>query len=428
MKKEFFGYIPYTNDEFKDLWNNAVFVFDANILLSLYRYSNETKNDILNALENIKDRVWLPYNICEEFFRNRANVIAEQNQVYEKLKNKINFNDTIDHIKRLRHSSLDKHKDEMVKIIEKCQEDILNIIEKDKKSSNCRKNGDEILTKIVNIFDDKIGQALDEDKLKEYKNIIDIRYEKKIPPGYMDCKKEENLKYGDAINWLEILEYAKKHNTDIIFVSDDEKEDWMEIVNGKKNGPRKELLNEFYKNTKSKIYIYNSERFLQEYSINIESIVSDSIEEVRSVKEFNNDENTDLEIYNEFFKLYKNKEEINKSELSYEDRIEFLKKVDNFRKYMQEKKFESKRINEFWDIYNELQKSDEFKIKKNKHLFNKFIENAKRVKYNLDNYRDPLEGIYDNRLREFFSREDILSLIIRMDSLDKLYDLFKKAY
>ncbi|MEL6919290.1 MAG: PIN-like domain-containing protein, partial [Bacteroidota bacterium] len=54
MKSKFPGYFKLTEEEINQLWEKALFVFDANILLNLYRYSNETRDDFFKILEKIK--------------------------------------------------------------------------------------------------------------------------------------------------------------------------------------------------------------------------------------------------------------------------------------------------------------------------------------------------------------------------------------
>ena len=43
MRKTFPGYYRPTEAEFRRLWDKCIFVLDANVLLNLYRYSEETR-------------------------------------------------------------------------------------------------------------------------------------------------------------------------------------------------------------------------------------------------------------------------------------------------------------------------------------------------------------------------------------------------
>ena len=83
MRTKFPGYFKLSNKEIETLWDKAIFTFDANILLNLYRYSDETREEFLKILEKIKDRVWITHQSAQEFFNNRLNVINQQEKAYE---------------------------------------------------------------------------------------------------------------------------------------------------------------------------------------------------------------------------------------------------------------------------------------------------------------------------------------------------------
>jgi len=51
MKELFPGYFREEHGELSDIWKQAVFVFDANILLNIYRYSNKSSEGFLRILK-----------------------------------------------------------------------------------------------------------------------------------------------------------------------------------------------------------------------------------------------------------------------------------------------------------------------------------------------------------------------------------------
>lgn len=92
----------------------------------------------------------------------------------------------------------------------------------------------------------------------------ELRYSEKIPPGWKDASKGDN-RYGDLINWKEILRFAKESGKSIIYVSNDVKEDWVANVKGKKIGVLPQLLKEFYTtvgNSDQLFHVYTLDRFL----------------------------------------------------------------------------------------------------------------------------------------------------------------------
>ena len=61
MKNIFKGYYKLGDQELMDLWKYALFVFDTNILLDLYRYQSTTGNELFTVMESLADRVWIPW-------------------------------------------------------------------------------------------------------------------------------------------------------------------------------------------------------------------------------------------------------------------------------------------------------------------------------------------------------------------------------
>ncbi|GAF53765.1 PIN-like domain-containing protein [Psychrobacter sp. JCM 18900] len=57
MESLFKGYYQPTPEQFKELWEEGTFVFDTNVLLNLYRYKIESRDEVLNIIQQIEDRV-----------------------------------------------------------------------------------------------------------------------------------------------------------------------------------------------------------------------------------------------------------------------------------------------------------------------------------------------------------------------------------
>ncbi|MFK5057936.1 PIN-like domain-containing protein, partial [Klebsiella pneumoniae] len=77
-------------EDFEILWSKSIFAFDANILLNLYRYSEITKDELLKVMSSLSDRLWLPYQATEEYFRNRISTTGGQIIEYEKVNKTLN--------------------------------------------------------------------------------------------------------------------------------------------------------------------------------------------------------------------------------------------------------------------------------------------------------------------------------------------------
>ena len=220
----------------EEVLKENIIVFDTNALLDIYRYSNKNRNKFFEILSKVKNDLYLPHQVGEEFFNNRVNVI--KNKIDEEKKIIDNFKKAFSAVENMLAYKDNK---ELLKKIQEKNNEIIKLIEKERgiTSDHILKN-DEVLDKILDIFDKKINEKLADEKLKEIREEGKKRFENKIPPGYKDTSKETAGKdpYGDLIIWKEIMDISKSKNKNILFVSNDTKDDWVDKYNGMVIGPK----------------------------------------------------------------------------------------------------------------------------------------------------------------------------------------------
>lgn len=85
MKYKFEEYYIPKPEDIKRIWANSIVVLDANVLLSLYRYSSRTRNKLLALMNKYKDKLWLPHQVGLEFYRNRLKVIDDSERAYDNI-------------------------------------------------------------------------------------------------------------------------------------------------------------------------------------------------------------------------------------------------------------------------------------------------------------------------------------------------------
>jgi hypothetical protein len=180
---------------------------------------------------------------------------------------------------------------------------------------------DNISEEIDKLFEDKVGDEYTREKLKELYDIGKKRYEQKIPPGFIDQQKTNENQYGDYILWVQIIEYAKMKNKPVIFVIDDEKNDWWLIHDYHKPTqeiilPHPELIKEFVSETNNRFYMYNSENFMKSYRKFLKERVSnDAIKEIRNLR----NQQIHLNIFDQYASL-----------LNDPKYLEVMKQLENF--------------------------------------------------------------------------------------------------
>jgi len=298
-----------TEEQKKELWNKAIFVFDANVLLNFYRYTEETANDLMAILKSLKEKVWIPHQVALEYNFNRRKVILEQMHSYKKIESEIDgasnryINDLQEKLKsyKKRHPRINFND-----MFEKIEQSISKIKKEIEKSSeehpqNYLEN-DPFYDSLSIIFDGKIGDnEYNQEKLNDLFKEGETRYKACVPPGYEDTKEKSGkirvwdnlyykMEYGDLLVWKQIINKASKAETPVVFITDDEKEDWWQIISGRTIGPRFELLNEFKRETEQDFYMYKTYQFmgLAKDSLNSE-VSSSSIQEVQELETVNNE-------------------------------------------------------------------------------------------------------------------------------------------
>lgn len=292
MKNKFFEYFEVSKEFYEDMWRNAIIVFDTNLLLNLYRYTPDTRDNVLSLMEKNTDRIWIPYQVGWEYFNNRLTVIEEVSNGCNNLKQLIvelraKFKKHLDDNYK-RHPYIDRKA--LDPLCKSALEPILKQLDEWKKDAPNYQDNDTILVRLMSLFDGRVGEDFSETRLNQLYEEGAVRYASLTPPGYMDLKEKKDRGnrhlYGDVIVWFQTIEKAKESHKNIIFVSDDQKEDWYEKKHhGKTAGPRYELFKEFTIKTEGqRILIYNQELFLQYANqyLNAE-VKEESIKEVQEV-------------------------------------------------------------------------------------------------------------------------------------------------
>lgn len=283
MKELFPGYYRKTESEIKQIWENGVIMFDTNVLLNLYRYSDSTRDTILDLISKFSNQIYLPHQAALEYNRNRYEVIAEQEKAYNE------FLEKISQIQKDLQSTnkppfLSTSVDKVLNsIFEKVGAEVKESI---KKYCEYLKD-DPIYNTISKLFINRITVSFTEEELQKIYKEGDERYKLKVPPGYEDEKtKDGNRKFGDLVLWKQVIDKAKELKKDVILITDERKTDWWwKIKDGRNMGPRQELIEEIKKEANVDFHMYSSERFLSYgQSLLKEKINQQALEEIQAMK------------------------------------------------------------------------------------------------------------------------------------------------
>lgn len=254
---------PVSSDADEDrgaFFRDGLIVLDTNVLLSLYEYTAESREEVLSALEQASDRLWMPYQVGLEFVRRRRSVLESRKRALASAAKDVNSKlmtarKSIVEAKSLVQAQLEKYArapEEIASLDELVSDEAVDehlslyrgaLMEHLKmlKAGHdlapiAVDKADPILPRIADLYGDRVGQQPDGDQLRSYlDDAVAFRFPNKIPPGFADSNKDTPLEAaGDFLLWEELIQQAghlPERNRRVLFVSNDTKGDWYETSN-----------------------------------------------------------------------------------------------------------------------------------------------------------------------------------------------------
>lgn len=280
MKSHFPAYYRVNRERILNEFNDCLIVFDASALLDIFRLSKDTTERVFDVLQHYKKQVRIPNHAAWEYNKDIITVLSDQMRKVDEASSTLNQFVQLLSTKRNQPYISDKSNRHL--------KTFQNSIEKDFKEQ--RKYLEEqmlygeLQNRMSDMLENCVLDAFSNDELDVIKRTGEERYKKQIPPGWKDAEKGDN-RYGDLINWKEILRLAKQNQKSVLFISNDQKEDWVIEKHGKRVYPQYELLTEFYSEVTNKelwFHIYTLDSFLDFINKKDAAIVStETVEIVR---------------------------------------------------------------------------------------------------------------------------------------------------
>lgn len=277
--------------EFKDLnsiKNDCFYVFDTNVLFVPFLVSNKGFKDFKKICQKLKDdnRLFIPARVAREFANNRGENIKTVFRKLHEARERINKGGFDLTSMPLLEENADYKK---VKSIEKKITELKDEYREkiDSLTNQIKKwNWNDPVSEFYKTLwtaDSIVEMQFDDDKLIEN---LKFRHEHYIAPGYKDKSKLDDG-IGDLIIWQTILEISKDNNKDVVFVTNEEKNDWFYNEKNTALHPKFELFDEFRRFTGGQsIAIVSFRDFLEVQEANTETIAE--VKELRAPSGFLN--------------------------------------------------------------------------------------------------------------------------------------------
>lgn len=266
---DFEAYRTPTDDDYYELFTNGLIIPDTNVFLNLYRYNEQTRNDLLTVLERLGDNLWVPHQVMDEFWRNRENVLKDPQDTEACISQLTRHRDqaTGTFGGWANRVSLPKEQSAPLRQeIERAFDKVVGAVRELASQlswENARNtNTDPVLGALKSLLHGHVGEALDRAEHDRALCEAESRAEQKRPPGYKDHGKTDGTAAGDYLIWVQVLREATATQRDVLLVTGDVKEDWWRREHGEARGPRPELVRELKEHANAKLYMLRPESLL----------------------------------------------------------------------------------------------------------------------------------------------------------------------
>ena len=276
MRDQFAHFYPLGDNAVKTAMEKGLVVPDTNVLLRLYEFKATVRDELFEALENLGDRLWIPYQVGHEVHRKRLEIIAKQEKFFKEAGGGLvgSIRDLRSQVGAFR-TRLGLSKDDLQEIEERVgelQRLLTAEVNKARKANEVHLkdwDSDKVLDRLERLFDNRVGGPMEQGELEEARREAARRGREKIPPGYKDADKDKGDPAGDYLIWRQLMTEATTRKLPVVFITDDIKPDWYRVDQEIRLGARYELREEMMREAgvplmmmTTRVFIDHAEKYL----------------------------------------------------------------------------------------------------------------------------------------------------------------------
>jgi uncharacterized protein (UPF0335 family) len=268
---DFGAFHTATTADFTAVLTDGLVAPDANVLLNLYRYTEQARADLLGVLGALGDRLWVPHQVLAEFWRNRETTISDARSTSTKAAQEMSGHagQAVQTLRTwanrvaLSDEEFDEFRDRLTEVFNEVRKKITEVGEGEWQNITHDTSADPVIAGLERALAHRVGAPFSAEETAKLTEVGKDRVQRRVPPGYMDAKKDGDGSVGDFFVWEQLLREASRRQCDILFVTADAKEDWWRKERGNNRGPRPELTAELRARSGGRLFLLSPKRFLE---------------------------------------------------------------------------------------------------------------------------------------------------------------------
>ncbi len=279
MDNLFSAYSEKYEEQIRSIEGSVLVSYDTSCLLDLYRCTDGARTEVIELFKRIDSKFghFIVHHVALEFSVNKEKAKEHTKHTFNALEQNFNkFKQSIQTSAKI--GGLTTPLSELSNNISPFIDGIYSEFQKSKKGFSRKNEKEDIFDSIAKLFSGKVSDPFSHEQLQLISNEGTVRFEKKIPPGFEDGSKSNFInfngvgvesKFGDLIVWKQLIEVAKKRQSNLIFITSEEKDDW--IVRGRM---RPDLAGEFQFQTNFRIFCMSLKAFERKFGRELGSPLS----------------------------------------------------------------------------------------------------------------------------------------------------------
>lgn len=288
----FEAYRTHSDGVLRDALKTSLVVFDTNVLLNLYRYNDQTRASIIEVMAALQERLWIPHQVLEEFWRNRERALTDplgqvrqSSAELEKLRSA-----AVDQLRMwvnraaLSADASGRVEQHLCMAFEEAQSLLDDLIDERAIQRARSTQHDPVLSLIETVLDGRVGPPMSERDHAAAVKEGQRRAAAGEPPGFADEGKSSRGNEGaagDYLVWEQVLvEASSRAVSSVVFVTGDVKRDWWRYEGGNARGPRVELAREMGQRCGAHLYMIRPDKLLELADALAVSVRPGSVEDV----------------------------------------------------------------------------------------------------------------------------------------------------
>lgn len=275
-----------TEADYRDTMTTGIVVPDTNVLLDLYRYTEQARSALLSLFGLLGDQLWVPNQVLVEFWRNRHKTLRAPadaaDNANEQLEEHHNKAVAVLRAWASRFALPDEDFDELRELLASgftaAAERVNGLVEAHAGRTEAYTDADPVVTALEKVLEGRAGTPLSDPDHKAA--VIEglRRVAEKIPPGYKDSGKQGNDRAGDYLVWEQLVQEATRRACNVLLVTGDSKaDDWWRKENGMPRAPRQELIDELSDRSGSRLFMLSPKDFTRLGSQILDLAVQDDL-------------------------------------------------------------------------------------------------------------------------------------------------------